>query len=108
MNKFEEFIEAVLKGSIELAQPLFDALKENVESDTIAFLEKTRVDLVRWTTLLADGKITERDFSDFVHAKQALAEIHALTAAGVTLTQLERFRSGLIDLVISTAFKIFL
>lgn len=39
--------------------------------------------------MLAAKDITELDFSDLVHAKKALAEIHALTQAGVTLVTLE-------------------
>jgi hypothetical protein len=108
MSKFDEFVEAVLSGSKDLAKNIFDGFEENAKEDANAFLKKAEVDLKRWTKLLAAKKLTERDFSDLVHAKKALAEIHALTQAGVALTRLERFRSGLIDLVIDTAFKVFI
>jgi hypothetical protein len=64
--------------------------------------------LERWTTLLAIGKITGQDFSDLVQAKKALAELHALTQAGVVVIKLVRFRSGIINLIVETAFEVFL
>lgn len=108
MSKFDEFVDAVLNGAKDLAKQVFDGFEDSAKEDAKAFLEKSEADLKRWTKLLAVKEITERDFADLVHAKKALAEIHALTQAGVALTKLERFRSGLIDLVIDTAFKVFI
>jgi hypothetical protein len=112
MSKFDEFAGAVVEGAKGLAKDLFNGFEEEAKSDARAFVEKTRADLERWTKMLAsddpDRRLTERDFADLVHAKKALAEIHALTLTGIALTRLERFRSGLVDLVIDTAFKVFL
>jgi hypothetical protein len=108
MSKFDDFVEAVLGGAKDLAKEVFDGLEDNAKADAKAFLDKAESDLKRWTKLLAVKEITERDFSDLVQAKKALAEIHALTQAGVALVRLERFRSGLIDLVIDTAFEVFI
>lgn len=108
MSKFDEFVDAVLNGVKDLAKQAFDGFEDSAKEDAKAFLEKSEADLKRWTKLLAVKEITERDFADLVNAKKALAEIHALTQAGVALTKLERFRSGLIDLVIDTAFKVFI
>ena len=108
MSKFDEFVNAVLNGARDLAVVVFNGLEDSAKDDAKAFLEKFEADLKRWTKLLAVEEITERDFADLVHAKKALAELHVLTRAGVSLTRLERFRSGLIDLVIDTAFKVFI
>jgi hypothetical protein len=108
MSKFDDFVNGVLDGAKGLAKDLFDGFENDAKSDAQAFVKKAKADLQRWTELLAAQQITERDFSDLVHAKKALAELHALTVAGVALTRLERFRSGLIDLVIDTAFTVFL
>jgi len=108
MSKFDDFVDVVLSGAKDLAKEVFDGLEDNAKVDAKAFLDKAKSDLKRWTELLAAKEITERDFADLVKAKKALAEIHGLTQAGVALARLERFRSGLIDLVIDTAFKIFL
>ena len=108
MSKFDVFVGGVLDGTRSLAKDLVDDLQQQSRADAQAFLDKTQADLQRWTGLLANGQLSEMDFSDLVHAKKALAEIHALTQAGIAATKLERFRSGLVDLVIDTAFKVFL
>lgn len=108
MSKFDDFVSMVLGGSRDLARGIFDGFEDQAAEDSGAFVDKARTDLERWTVLLEAGAINERDFSDLVQAKRALAEMHALTQLGVGLTRIERFRSGLVDLVIDTAFKVFL
>jgi len=108
MPSFDDFAEALKSGAKNLAKELFDGLEEQAQQDTQAFIDHAEQDLQRWTKLLAMGEITRQDFSDLVAAKKALAEIHALTQAGVALTKLERFRTGLIDLVVDTACDVFL
>jgi len=107
-DKFDDFVNAVAEGAEGLAKDIFDGFEEQAKEDAKAFAEKAEADLRRWAKLLEDRKITKQDFRDLVEGKEALAEIHALTVAGISLTKLERFRSGLINLVVDTAFKIFL
>ena len=108
MSRFDDFADAVLKGAKDLAKNSFGGFVDEAANDAQAFLDKAQADLQRWAKLLANGKLTKEDFSDLVQAKKALAEIHALTQAGITLTKIERFRSDLINLVIDSAFDIFL
>lgn len=108
MSKFDDLSNAVLKGAKDLAKKNFGGFVDETAKDTQAFLDKAQADLQRWTKLLANGKLTKEDFRDLVQAKKALAEIRALTQAGVTLTKLERFRSDLINLVVDSAFDVFL
>jgi len=108
MSKFDEFVDAVIGGSKDLAKQIFNGFEENAKADTSVFLAKAEDDLRRWTKLLVAKDLTEQDFADLVRAKKALAEIHSLTQAGIALTNLERFRAGLINLVIDKAFDVFL
>lgn len=108
MATFREFMKALEEGVEKLAREMFDGLEADALADTKAFLGKTKKDLQRWTKLLAARQLTHQDFRDLVKAKAALAEMHALTQAGIVLTKLERFRTGLVDLVIDTAFKVYL
>lgn len=108
MASFDDFVEALKAGAKDLAKEIFDGFEDEAKDDAKAFLEKTKQDMQRWTKFLAQGELTEQDFSDLVQAKKALAEIHALRQKGVALTKLERFRTGLINLVIDTAFDVFL
>jgi hypothetical protein len=108
MSKYDEFAAAVETGARSLAKDALNGFPEQVVADTQGFLDKIKDDLKRWTDQLALKKIDEEDFRDLVQAKAALAEIRALRECGVELTQLERFRSGLIELVINSAFDTFL
>lgn len=108
MATFDDFAKALEEGAKKLAKELFDGSEAEALADMKAFLDKSKKDLERWTALLAAGTITGQDFSDLVQAKKALAELHALTRTGVVLIKLERFRAGIINLVVETAFKIFL
>ncbi len=107
-DKFDAFIDAVLEGAKVLAKDSLHGYQSQAAKDAKAFLKKAEADLKRWTKLLASGELTEQDFRDLVQAKEALAEIHALTQAGIALAELERFRSGLIELVVDKAFEVFL
>ncbi len=76
--------------------------------DGQAFLKKARADLERWTKALARGRLSKADFEWLVQGKKDLAEMEALKQAGLGLVRVDQFRSSLIDLVIGTAFKVFL
>ena len=107
MSKFDEFRDAVITGAEALAKRSLKDLVNEATADSKAFLEKSADDMQRWAGLLAAKQLTKQDFTDLVQAKKAVAEMHALTRAGLALSAIERFRTGLINLVIDTAFKIF-
>jgi hypothetical protein len=108
MSRFNDFTRTVIAGVPDLARDTLGDFPQAATQDANAFLTEARKDLKRWTKLLAQGKINQQDFTDLVEAKRALAEIHALTQTGIALARLERFRTGLIDLVVNTAFDVFL
>jgi hypothetical protein len=108
MSKFDDFTDAISKGAVQLAKGIFPTLVSEATEDTKAFLAKTKADIEQWTQELADGKLTKQDFTDLIQAKKAVAEIQALTEAGAAEAALEKFRTGLIDLIVNTAFTVFL
>jgi len=108
MDNFENYMDALRKGAKELARETFDGYESEAKYDAEAFIRKSKIDLQRWTKLLAHKDITEEDFSDLVNAKKALAEMYALRRSGLAIIRLERFRKGFINLTIDTAFEEFL
>ncbi len=106
MSKFDDFTDAVLTGAKDLAKKTIEGFEDQAGSDAKAFLDKMKSDLLRWAQQRAENKITDQDFTDFVQGKKALAEIHALTQAGIAAIKLERFRTGLIKLVVDKALAI--
>ncbi len=108
MANFEDFVDALKDGAKDLARDTFDGFENEAKQDAEAFIDKSKDDLKRWTKLLAEGDINEEDFSDLVNAKKALAEMFALRESGLALIRLEKFRKGFINLVVDTAFDVFL
>jgi hypothetical protein len=61
-------------------------------------------DLARWTQQLEDGKITVADFRTLVIGDKDLAEMTALTQAGLALARIDQFRVGVLNLLADTVF----
>lgn len=76
--------------------------------DGQTFLEKSKNDLIRWTELVAENKLTLEDVEWLVMGKKDLAELLLLTQLGLAKVTLERFINGLLGLIISTLQKTFL
>lgn len=76
-------------------------------SDGTAFVEKIKVDLERWSQLLASGALSKDDFAWLVQGKKDLAEMEALEHAGLALARPDHFRTDLVNLVVDTAFSMF-
>ena len=108
MNKFEEFIEAIQSGATGLSKEIFAEYEQQASDDVRAFLKNSKLDLHRWTILLQEGKLTKEDFSDLVKAKKELMEIRSLRTAGISMIKLDRFKDGLMKLIINSAFNLFL
>lgn len=105
---FSSFQTAFIEGARELAAKSLSEFRAQAESDARNFLNRTEADLRRWTANLGRGEISAAEFSDLVKGRAALAQLAALTHAGIGLTRLQRFRDGLVDLLISSALKAFL
>jgi hypothetical protein len=108
MASYNKFLSALKEALGTLINDGWSDYKKAATSDSKAFLAKAKTDLERWTKLLAEGKLTEKDFAWLVKGKKDLAELEALTQAGIAAARLARFRKTLLDTVVSTAIAIFL
>ncbi|MHC4061455.1 MAG: hypothetical protein ACYSUC_04340 [Planctomycetota bacterium] len=108
MSDFDEFIEKIEEGLKQLSQATLKDFKDGFASDAKDFLEDSKEDLQTWTKQLADGKLSKKDFEDLVLGRKDVAEMHALKVAEITKAKLELFKLQVIDLVVDTAFTVFL
>jgi len=108
MSQFEEFLKEVLRGAEALAKKSLQDVLKQAKDDAQGYLDQTRSDLERWTKALSSHQMQKTEFIDLVHGRASLAEMHALTIAGVALTRVQRFRDGLTQIVLDSAFKTFL
>lgn len=107
MSKFDDFIGALIKGAGDVAKKELGDFADVARDDAKAFANKTRADLQRWTTAVGQGVMDEDDLNDLLVMKKAVIEIEGLKQLGIAKTKLERFRQGLIALIVDTAFDIF-
>lgn len=105
MSFFDTLLASVEAGAATLAQDELGSLLPEAKSDATAFVVDSRASLERWAKLRRDGLITNRELADLIHAQVTLAQMAALTHAGIALTRLDRFKAGLSQLIISSAIK---
>lgn len=108
MATFDEFIATLKTELVEFAEYSWKTYKDAAVKDGKAFIEKSKADLERWTKMLAKGDLTRDDFEWLIVGKKDLAELVALKQKGLAKVALDRFVNGLIDTIVSTAFKTFL
>lgn len=106
MSLWDEYSGAVQGGLDELARNTVGGAVAQARSDASAFLDASRTAFERWLTALAEGALSREDFEFLVRGQKDLARLNALTAVGLAQTRLERFRTGLISLLVSSAFKV--
>jgi hypothetical protein len=108
MSDFSRFLELVKTGAITLGKDTVSGFAKRAETDTADFLRRSREDLIRWTGQLARQDLSKEEFESLVRGQADLAKMAALTQAGAALADIQRFRDGLINLVVSSATKVFL
>jgi hypothetical protein len=108
MGTFSNFESAVLVGVRYLAEGTLKDCVDEALQDSKQFLDRTKQDLERWTGLLAKGDLNKEEFQFLVRGRADLAEMHLLTQAGLSQARLERFRSGLVKLVVDAAIDVLL
>ncbi len=108
MSKFDDFVSEVFKGVKDLATGDLKDLQNAAKEDADAFITLGKADLRKWTHELAEGKLSQEEFSDLVAGQADLAKLFALAQAGIATARLQRFRDALIKLVIDKAFDTFL
>ena len=108
MASYQDFLDAFKPALQDLAQKTLDSYTKQATTDGQAFLDAQKANLDKWTKELVDAELSKDDFADLVKGIQDLAELVALKQAGLAAARLDGFRTSLMNLVIDTAFKVFL
>ena len=107
-KQFDEFVDLVTIGTKDLAKNTLRGYKEEALSDAKTFLETSKDDAKRWAKLLKLGELTQEDFEWLILSKKDVVELKLLKDTGLAAVRIERFKNALINLVIDTAFDVFL
>ena len=108
MKAFMEFWAQVLANVETFAADKWNELKEDAVEDSKKFLTEVKDDVQRWISLLAEGKLTSDDLGWLIKGKRDLAELLFLKEKGLAKPDLDKFFEGLLETILSTAFKLIL
>ena len=107
MSDFDKFMELIELGTRDLAKNTLRGYQEEALIDAKSFLEASKDDAQRWTRLLAEKELTQEDFEWLVLSRRDVAELQFLKKTGLSMVRIDRFKNALINLVIDTAFDVF-
>ena len=108
MATFAQFLQALEVAVKELAGRTLGDVKDAATKDGIKYLQKCRADLEKWTTQMANGEMSPKDFEFLLRSETDLGAMIALERAGLTAVKAQRFRDDLVQTIVHTAARMFL
>jgi len=104
MPKFDDILDQIKDGIADLGKKTAKDFVDEVRKDGDAFLEEIGDDLKRWVDLLARKKLSAKEFK--VEFNRDLAEMKALTAAGLAKKRVQNLANGILDVVTKSVLKL--
>jgi hypothetical protein len=108
MKTFMDFWTQLLLNIESFAADKWNELKDDAVEDSKKFLTDVKDDVQRWISLLAEGKLTSDDLGWLIKGKREVAQLLFLKQKGLAQPDLDKFFEGLLETIISTAFKLIL
>jgi hypothetical protein len=103
MANIDNILKSIEDQTKSLAERLFKQYTQQALSDMKGFLQKTKDDLGRWASELAQNKIDADEFKSLVEGELDVAEMRALKQAGLAQVQIDTFTSGVLDIIVTAA-----
>lgn len=98
----DEIIDAAKDPILELAKNTVSDFVDQAKDDFADFTEDSKEVLENWANAAGQGLLSKAELTFLLRMRADLAEMHALTAAGIGKTKLENFRKGMISVLVRT------
>lgn len=108
MSKFDDFLDLAIKDGKDLIVGEGEDFVKKFRTGVKNFITDSNQDFNRWTSQLADKKLTKVEFDVLVGTLKGEAALDALTKAGIAAAKAQQLRDALIKLVVDSAIKIFI
>ena len=95
----------ITDGMARLAKATTKEYVSEAKKDGQALVNAAKDNIIRWTTLLAEGKLTTEDFEWLMFRQKDLVLMSALQQAGLAQIRIEGFKQGVIGIVIDSVFS---
>lgn len=96
---FKELFSTLKTGILSLAKTSFSDYLNDAVADGNSIIDDLKTNIESWSQLLADGDIDEDNFKSLIQGQKDLLEMMALTEAGMTEIQIDKFKNGVFDLI---------
>lgn len=107
MAKIDELWTTILDGVKDLAIDTVKGYVDQAKQDVQYFLDHSKAEIEDLAKAFADNEFDKDELADLLNDQLAIAEMFALTKAGIAKIRIDRFRVGLMDLIVDSIFKIF-
>ncbi len=108
MNDFELLLKEIKNNLLTLVKEKYQNSTNEPEKDITNFIEKSKVKLERWTTLLKEDKLSKEEFQWLMQSQKDLFLLQRLQESGISKISLGHFKSKLIKTIIDTVFIVVL
>lgn len=108
MADFNDFLQDIKSGITTLAESSFNDFKDQVIVAGYEFINESEDDLKLWTAQLAAREIKVKDFEWQIKSKKDLAELIFQKQKGLAKANLDKFTTGLFDVIVSSGVKRFI
>ena len=99
---FDQLYENLKSGVESVAKESLEGYVSQATRDGKNALQEIRSNLVRWATEVETGALTREDLQFLLQEETELEELTSLKEAGLASVQIDKFRNGLINMIIGT------
>ncbi len=108
MSRFDDYLRTIQRGSRKLVRRTLSKGAEQGRRIVEDHLEQSEDKLRRWTSLLANGELTEAEFKLLVNNQISLGRMKLRTVEVIGKRAAIDLRDGLRELLVDAAFAVFL
>lgn len=99
---FDQLFEDLKSGAESVAKNSLQAYVDQAKKDGQEALSSMKANLQRWAAEVETGVLTKDDLKFLLQEETALDEMNALKQAGLAEVQIDKFKNGLINMILGT------
>jgi len=98
----QSIVDTIKTGIIGLAKNSLKEYLPQAQADAQSIADAIKSNVQVWTGQLTSGEISPDDLTFLIKGKEEYLKIAALTQAGIAKVELDKFKAGVINLIVST------
>jgi len=102
---FNELFDSLKTGVADLAKGTVTDYVGQATQEGQDTLDQMRADIEQWSKSIATGDMNTDDLKFLIEGRKELTEMRGLEQLGIAQIELDKFKSGMIDLVIGGISK---